>query len=505
MSSLKALAVMLFCACLSSSCLYGQSGPCPTSHSTDTGAPAPQLSADLICVVPQVYGPGGLVGNNHGGPLAPTETGDFKHTVHFRDAALASLNPLTAQIGTQLSQLPFASPASGFLFTFNPATGVQTQITQSFGPILSERAQTIGRRKLFVGVSYQYFNFDKIDTTNLRSFGAVYQHERETCVEAGPLVKPCEADGTPLPTKDFLATTNRIDLKVHQVTAVATFGVTNRLDLSVAIPILDVRMSMSSDVFIHSLEGSDPTVFDPSCPVCVHQFATPPNPGESLPSADPVYGFNHAFFSHGNVASGIGDVVLRGKFLVVKAEKAGLAAGLDVRLPSGDAYKFLGSGTYGIRPFAAFSYNGRISPHASIGFQKNGNSVLAGDITSSAATASMPNVFTFSFGADAALTKRISVTADFLGQTLFKVTKIKPSTYTNYCDTTGCPEVTSTIGSFPAIASFPSSNVTQDSIAVGGKVNPLGRLLVTANVLFRVNDAGLHYKPVPLIGLSYTF
>jgi hypothetical protein len=28
---------------------------------------------------------------------------------------------------------------------------------------------------------------------------------------------------------------------------------------------------------------------------------------------------------------------------------------------------------------------------------------------------------------------------------------------------------------------------------------------VSANVLFRVNDAGLHYKPAPMIRLSYAF
>jgi len=50
-----------------------------------------------------------------------------------------------------------------------------------------------------------------------------------------------------------------------------------------------------------------------------------------------------------------------------------------------------------------------------------------------------------------------------------------------------------------------SATINQDSVAIGGKVSPVGKLLITANILFRVNNAGLHYKPVPLIGLSYTF
>ena len=44
--------------------------------------------------------------------------------------------------------------------------------------------------------------------------------------------------------------TNRINLKVHQFTFYATYGLTNRVDLSVAIPILDVRLGMSSQATI---------------------------------------------------------------------------------------------------------------------------------------------------------------------------------------------------------------------------------------------------------------
>jgi hypothetical protein len=36
-------------------------------------------------------------------------------------------------------------------------------------------------------------------------------------------------------------------------------------------------------------------------------------------------------------------------------------------------------------------------------------------------------------------------------------------------------------------------------------VRPVARLLVTGNVLFRLNDEGLHFKPSPLIGVSYVF
>ena len=44
-----------------------------------------------------------------------------------------------------------------------PATGTFVRSTNSFGPILSDRAETIGRGRLAFGFSYQFFSFDHLD------------------------------------------------------------------------------------------------------------------------------------------------------------------------------------------------------------------------------------------------------------------------------------------------------------------------------------------------------
>jgi len=44
--------------------------PCPTQEILGSAA---KRSSDLVCIVPQVYGPGGLVGVDNGGPLTATE------------------------------------------------------------------------------------------------------------------------------------------------------------------------------------------------------------------------------------------------------------------------------------------------------------------------------------------------------------------------------------------------------------------------------------------------
>jgi hypothetical protein len=419
---------------------------------------------------------------DHGGPLLSTAA--FSHAAHFTNSALASLTPLNAEIGTQLSQLPITSPVSGFVFSFNPSLGVVSRQTEGFGPVLTERPDTIGKHKLFVGFSYQYFNFDKADGVNLKNFGAVFQHETEAdlCTPGSPIT--CGSDGQPIFQHDIIATQNRIDLKVHQFIGVATFGVTDRFDLSVAIPILQVRNSMNSDGVIDSFETASD---NPPC--CVHQFDPS---SQQIPSYETFFGGNHADFFGSKSASGIGDITIRGKYEVYKGEKAGLALGADIHLPTGNEQNFLGSGTWGFRPFVTVSYAGRISPHGTFGYQRNGDSILAGDITTDT-KAHLPDALTYSAGVDVGVTHRLSVTGDYIGQALINTKQISATTFT---DVDG--------GLHPTISSA-TATVNQAYISAGAKLNPFGRLLLVGNVLFQVNQAGLHSKPVPLIGVSYTF
>jgi len=477
--------------------------PCPTSNSNNQTVAA--ISPALICVVPQLYGAGGLVGVDHSGPLGSTnlQSATFPHNVDFQGGGLgagATLSPVTADIGIQLSQLPIASPASGFIFSFNPSLGVELEAARNLGPILSERAPTIGKHKLFVGFNYQYFDFDDVDGISLKHFGAVIHHNVAFCPNPNPNHVTCYTDSTgvskPIITNDFISTQNRIDLKVHQFTAVGTFGITNRLDLSVAIPILDVRMNMNSDATIQTIESTDSTIV-PQC--CVNQFApSPVQPGETLgpifiAPSDGFQFYNNATFVRGGSAAGIGDVVLRGKFQVLRGEKVGVAAGLDFHLPTGDEMNLLGAGTWGIRPFVIFSYAGRVAPHASFGYQVNGDSLLAGDVARDTKD-HLPNIISYAVGLDAGITRRISASIDFLGQTLPDEKQVLNSL-----------PVADFVGVLHQDITNKSATVNQASLAFGGKVNPFGKLLITANVLFRVNDAGLHYKPAPMVGVSYKF
>jgi Putative MetA-pathway of phenol degradation len=442
--------------------------PCPTQEVQGSAA---TRSSDLLCIVPQVYGPGGLVGTDNGGPLTPTKF----HEVHFQASSINSFGPINAEIGVQLSQVPLASPVSGFIF----ANGVMQEAT-SFGPVLADRAETLGRRRLFVGASYEYFDFDMADAVNLRSFGAVFTHEPEPTICATIPTTPC-LNGEPIYTRDIVATQNRIDIKVHQVTLVGTYGLSDKLDVSIALPILDVRVGMTSNATIFNFEPA---------PVN-HTFAPiTNNPRETYISP------SNAILTNSGSTAGIGDLRLRGKYVAWRdaKEKSAVAVGLDLRLPTGDAYNFLGSGTWGLRPFVIYSYSARVSPHASAGFEGNGNSVLAGTVTSQPVTkAALPDVFTYSGGADASIRRWLGLSADYIGTSLLNAARLETSTYTDFK------------GNNHANINTFVSTVNQANISVGAKVRPIARLLITGNVLFRLNDEGLHFKPSPLIGVSYVF
>jgi hypothetical protein len=442
--------------------------PCPTQEVLGSAA---KRSSDLVCVVPQVYGPGGLVGVDNGGPLTATKF----HEVHFQASSINSFSPINAEIGVQLSQVPLAAPVSGFIF----ANGVMQEAT-SFGPVLADRAETLGKRRIFVGASYEYFDFDKADSVNLRSFGAVFQHELEPTICATIPSTPCK-NGEPIYTNDIVGSQNRIDIKVHQVTLVGTYGLSDKLDVSIALPIVDVRVGMSSNA----------TIFNFEPPPVNHTFADiTNNPRETY-----INQFN-AILTNSESATGVGDLRLRGKYVAWRdaKEKSAVAVGMDLRLPTGDAYKFLGSGTWGIRPFVIYSYSARVSPHASAGFEGNGNSILAGTVTSQPVTkAQLPNVFTYSAGADASIRRWIGLSGDYIGTSLLNAARIENSTFIDYK------------GIAHANVSTFTSTVNQANISLGAKVRPVARLLITGNVLFRLNDEGLHFKPSPLIGVSYVF
>jgi len=64
---------------------------------------------------------------------------------------------LNAGIATSLSVIPISSPASGVIFKKDPMTGGDLPASSTLGPIFTERAETIGKNRFYIGISRQNY------------------------------------------------------------------------------------------------------------------------------------------------------------------------------------------------------------------------------------------------------------------------------------------------------------------------------------------------------------
>ncbi len=402
----------------------------------------------LSLLIPDLFGPNGLTLPNP------------SHQAHFSAAFQSNFAPFNSALASQLNSLPIPSPASGFTYSFDPTLGVYTRSTSSFGPILSERAETIGKDKMFFGFAFQHFGFNSLDGVDLNRVQSVFQHDQTT---PDPNIK-----------KDVITTQNRINLQINQSISFFTYGLTDRLDVSVAIPVVSASLSIASDATIQRIgTGSDDTI---------HYFVDA-NGNRT----------NIAAFANSGHAQGLGDVLVRAKGTIFRSDNLSLALGLDLRMPTGDAADFLGSGAYGVKPFIAASMrNRRVAPHVNFGYQWNGDSILAGDVRTGL-KARLPRQLSYSVGVDAGINKKFSLAFDLLGQQIFSAERLRNSTFT-----------AANGQNFGQIA-FYTGNVNANSAAAGFKLNPISTLLVSFNLILPINDVGLQARVIPLVGVSYTF
>lgn len=445
----------------------------------------------LACVMPNLYGPYGFVLPNPNYPA------------RFDSSFQAAFSALNAAIATQITLLPIASPASGFTFEFDRSTGVYRRSSQSFGPVLTERAETIGRQKIYIAGTFQRFRFDTIDGKPLHNWPAVFTHVTGT--GPGGASEPYETQ--------FITSNNSLDLKVNQFTFFGTYGLTNHIDVSIAVPFLQIGMNAASYATINRTVNTEPAivngVLQPCCssgPPYANYF-DPANPATSLTNTFSNNQFGRAKTDdlYGNPsrhnAAGLGDIIFRFKDNIYHGERLNLALLTDLRLPTGDEMNLLGSGAIGWKPFVALSVRtGPVTPHLNAGYQWNGESILAGNAITGT-KANLPGYAFFSAGTDIGVTRWLTVAADYLGQELINAPRVGVATYTSQV-----PLVTTgKIGTFGTAAPVINQTYNQSNLAIGAKASIVGQFVVSSNLMIALNDGGLRQKLIPLIGLSYTF
>jgi hypothetical protein len=415
--------------------------------------------ATLATLFEDIYGPNGLVVSSDDVQLDGTT-----HAAHFNSAFQSDFRLVNIALATQLASIPLPSPASGFTYRFDDATGTFVRSTQSFGPILTDRGETIGRGRVAFGYSYQAFTFDHLDGVPLVQVPAVFRHDN------------FELGGGRL---DVIGTENVIGASVSQFTGAVTYGITDRIDVALAVPLVRTKLSLISNATVHRIgTGTNNSI---------HYFRDD--------AAIDGHGSTHQYFSEAS-ATGLGDMLVRLKGTLMREATRAFAAGIDIRMPTGDEQNLLGAGAAGVRPFAAFSASmGRFAPHANLWYQWNGESVLGGDVALGQ-EGGLPDNFSYAVGTDFGVTNQFSVIFDIIGQRVLD----SPRLFTRTLSLTG-PGGSVTL---PDIF-LESSSYWVANAALGFKANVATRLLIEFNLKFAMTEGGLTDRVTPLVGLEWAF
>lgn len=384
---------------------------------------------DLRDLIPGLYGGDGIfLADPPPGSPFPT------HAPHFTIESAAAINQLNQQIATEIALFPFSSSVGGFTFAFEPTLGTFVSTTETLGPLFAERAPTLGRGKLNVNGSFTYFTYDKFEGDSLDSLVVVARHQ--------PDVIPPDDERTSFEL-DTLRINVDLDIRVWLLSLAATYGLTDRLDVGILVPIVHVDMDVRARAeLLPSEENPFPDV---------HNFTGGPEDPVDRASGDAI---------------GIGDIVLRAKYHLVKSDIVDFAGALLVKLATGDEDDFLGTGTTTLRPFLILSRTFdkfplpslSVTPHLNVGFEFN---VDRSD------QSSVEYVVGFDIG-----TKRFIVAAELIG------------------------------------SHEPDGDGIGDNIlnaAVGLKWNPFKRFVLAGNVQVPLNYDGLRSYVIPTVGVEYSF
>jgi hypothetical protein len=386
------------------------------------------------------------------------------HAAHFVPGEDQQLAPylFNQAIVSQLSSYPLGSSSGGFSYTFDPTLGTYARSTTSFGPSFAERAVTLGRRRWNVGANYQHVAFRSFEGKRLDGGNISFYLTHE------PLGNNAFFEG------DIVEAALSMDLDTDTFVMYANYGITNRLDVGIGVPIVRVSLDASVNATILRLATGDTPPGS-----TIHTF-----PG----------GASSSTFSEGGTASGIGDILLRSKYHFYRGAGGGLAAAVDVRAPTGDEDNLLGTGVTQTRILLVGSGTaGTFAPHFNVGYTISG--------TSSNPLFNITDEFGYALGTEYTPWPKVTFAADLLGRQLRDSGLLVETPKTFAWRTQAGVSGTSTFNEF----ALQDGSVNLAFTAIGAKYNAAQNLLISGSVLFPLMDSGMRSRPVPVIGFDYTY
>jgi hypothetical protein len=315
-------------------------------------APQPAAAQGLRDKIAElfVFGPGDdplFLAGTAGSPEQTVQV----HADHFIPSAVESNGTLIAfltnAISSNVSNIPISATSGGVTFRFEG--GVPVATSTSPGPIFAERAQTLGRGRVLVGASVNVFNFKSIRGVGLDNVRLNFAHVNVDSPEcAAAIGEDCAPLGVPVLENDFIALDLDLNIDVVTTLFLLSYGLTDRVDIGVAIPVVSTSLQGFSRAQIFPFGG----------PNAAHFF------GGSETSPQLV-----AETRTEGSATGLGDVAARLKIGISESQNARFAILADARFATGAAEDLLGSGETSVRGLGIVSGQfENFSPHINVGY-----------------------------------------------------------------------------------------------------------------------------------------
>ena len=208
-------------------------------------------------------------------------------------------------------------------------------------------ARHLGRGKLDIGLSYLYVNFDELDGDELDGLAFPGLQHNDCCAPPRP------STGAPsfeIDTADLFF--DQFDIESHVVSLFATYGITDRWDVNILLPIIHTSLEVDARAVLNNESGLGTHSFEDVGPDGVRVT-------EERRSID-------------DSTTGVGDLQLRTKYHLFSKDGLNLASGLNLRLPTGDEDDFQGLGDTTLTPFFSLSQEyGRFDFHLAAGVEIN--------------------------------------------------------------------------------------------------------------------------------------
>ena len=352
--------------------------------------------------------------------------------------------------------VPLPSASAGVSYAFDPATGNFRREPSTFGQVYLDRADTLGARRLNVSFAYQFVQLDEIGGQ-----------------EADDLRDP-----TPIPFNGKLAAVEfeqlSVRASVHQFLFGLTYGLTEDLDVSVGVPV------EYSNLFVGAK---------------IRAAAVSADTGDLVRLSEAPEDSMHPL--------GVGDLMLRAKYRVLERRDVHVAAGLLLRIPTGDEDDLQGIGFFEVTPGLLASTRlfepapwARLQGHmnAGVGFDTD-------DVGASEAR--------WGIGLDWGMSEHVTAAIAFLGRNQFA--RVAPP---GFFDFRRCPNANLvTCATTPSArdGNAPLFGLTGDrpdyyDFSIGGR-GAVWRdtVFLIANLVVPLNDGAVRTRPIPLIGVEATF